>query len=255
MEKEQLEDFLNSLKEHYSPEELVSRLNLESFVNSKSVLSKPAILRAMKNKELVIDPFNMQNLANTSYDVTLGKHFYREVPNAGILNPYDEASVRKIWQKHEAIPAREAQKGMNSGEWKNIGAEEKVILIKPGEMILGHTNEYIGGKESITTMMKARSSLGRNFIAVCKCAGWGDASYFNRWTMEITNHSQSHSIPLVVGRRIAQIVFLGVEKVDARDNYFKSGKYQNNADLADLKKNWTPDAMIPKMWKDWEVRT
>ena len=23
-------------------------------------------------------------------------------------------------------------------------------------------------------MMKARSSLGRNFIEVCKCAGWGD---------------------------------------------------------------------------------
>lgn len=35
--------------------------------------------------------------------------------------------------------------------------------------------------------------------------------YINRWTMEITNNSQHYSIPLVVGRRIAQIVFFHCE--------------------------------------------
>lgn len=29
-------------------------------------------------------------------------------------------------------------------------------------------------RKTVTTMMKARSSMGRNFIEVCKCAGWGD---------------------------------------------------------------------------------
>lgn len=56
-------------------------------------------------------------------------------------------------------------------------------------------------------MMKARSSIGRNFIEVCKCAGWGDVGYINRWTMEITNNSSHYAIPLVVGRRIGQIIF------------------------------------------------
>ncbi len=31
--------------------------------------------------------------------------------------------------------------------------------------------------------------------------------YINRWTMEITNNSRHYAIPLVVGRRVAQIVF------------------------------------------------
>ena len=46
--------------------------------------------------------------------------------------------------------------------------------LHPGETILAHTQEFIGGRECVTTMMKARSSLGRVFVAVCKCAGWGD---------------------------------------------------------------------------------
>jgi dCTP deaminase-like len=53
--------------------------------------------------------------------------------------------------------------------------------------------------------------LGRNFIEVCKCAGWGDIGYTNRWTMEITNNSRHYSIPLVVGRRVAQIIFFESE--------------------------------------------
>lgn len=61
--------------------------------------------------------------------------------------------------------------------------------------------------------MKARSSLGRNFIEICKCAGWGDVGYVNRWTMEITNNSRYYTIPLVVGRRVAQIVFFETEGI------------------------------------------
>lgn len=52
--------------------------------------------------------------------------------------------------------------------------EDLIIWVAPGETILGHTEEFIGGRHNVTTMMKARSSMGRNFIEVCKCAGWGD---------------------------------------------------------------------------------
>lgn len=76
-------------------------------------------------------------------------------------------------------------------------------------------------------MMKARSSLGRNFIEVCKCAGWGDVGYINRWTMEITNNSRYYSIPLVVGRRIAQIVFFDTEgTLEGRSYELTGTRYQ-----------------------------
>src|SRR5690348_8641441 len=54
----------------------------------------------------------------------------------------------------------------------------------------------------------------KSLISVMQCAGWGDIGYVNRWTMEITNNSRHYSIPLVVGRRCAQIVFFDSEGCD-----------------------------------------
>jgi dCTP deaminase len=126
-------------------------------------------------------------------------------------------------------------------------------MLRPGETILAHTNEFIGGRDSVTTMMKARSSLGRNFIEVCKCAGWGDVGYVNRWTMEITNNSKNYIIPLVVGRRIAQIIFFETGPILAKD-YATTGKYASSTDIAELKKNWKPEMMIPQLWKDRDIK-
>ena len=95
--------------------------------------------------------------------------------------------------------------------------------------------------------------MGRNFIEVCKCAGWGDVGYVNRWTMEITNNSRRYSIPLVVGRRIAQIIFFHTgEKVTS--SYAKGGKYQETDDLDTLIRNWTPDLMLPRLYRDRELK-
>ena len=97
-------------------------------------------------------------------------------------------------------------------------------MLLPGETILAHTNEFIGGRDCVTTKMKARSSMGRYFIEVCKCAGWGDVGYINRWTMEITNNSKNYIIPLVVGRRIAQMIFFETGPILEKD-YTDTGKY------------------------------
>ena len=102
--------------------------------------------------------------------------------------------------------------------------------------------------------MYARSSMGRNFIEVCKDAGWGDVGYFNRWTMEVTNNSRYFIVPLVVGRRVGQMVFYEVETVKADPDYVgEGGKYQHSQDLEELKRSWSPHQMIPQMHKDWEV--
>ena len=134
-----------------------------------------------------------------------------------------------------------------------ISPDDKVILLEPGETILAHTNEFIGGKDHITTMMKARSSLGRNFIEVCKCAGWGDVGYTNRWTMEITNNSRHYAIPLVVGRRIAQIVFFETGPIDGAD-YNSKGKYNSSTDLTKMKKDWHPTMMLPRLYNDRDIK-
>jgi dCTP deaminase len=225
------------------------------------LLSAPAILRHMKRGTITIDPFNKKNLGNASYDVTLGAHYYREhAPAEGhaVFNPYNEDDTHRVWgKKHLTAEPLDAAQG--KPPTPGIGPKDLVIWLAPGETILAHTQEFIGGTEVVDTMLKARSSTARNFISVCKCAGWGDVGYVNRWTMQIQNHSRYYHIPLVVGRRIAQMIFFEVEPLATGENagaYHSKAdsKYQATANLKKLKKLWKPGDMLPKMWKDRDVR-
>ncbi len=217
-------------------------------------LSDRKILEHKKAGTIVIEPFVRANLATSSYDVTLGKWFFREQPpkyNHSLYNVWSEEHTRHVWgadKVERAVTAKEAFKKYKF-DWDGIRPNDKVIMLRPGETILAHTNEFIGGRNTVTTMMKARSSMGRNFIEVCKCAGWGDVGYVNRWTMEITNNSKNYIIPLVVGRRIAQIVFFETGPILKKD-YASTGKYQTSNDMQQLKKSWKPESMLPKLWAD-----
>ena len=205
----------------------------------------------------MIDPFDERKLKTASYDVSLGEWFWREGHPEGratIHNVYDERSTRSVWRgPYQAEGAHEVAARLGIA-FDNVKPSDRVILLRPGETVLAHTEEFIGGRERVVAKMYSRSSLGRNFIEVCKDAGWGDIGYFNRWTMEITNNAQYFTIPLVVGRRIGQMVFYEVEPVrDAPDYVGEGGKYQKTNELEELKKTWHPEAMIPKMHLDWEV--
>lgn len=222
-------------------------------------LSDKKIMEEMAKGDIVITPFKKENLATSSYDLTLGEYFFPEqAPKhfQHIFNIYSKQNVERVWgtEPKKAVLAKEAFKNYKF-DFDGISPEDKVIILEPGETILAHTNEFIGGKRHITTMMKARSSMGRSFIEVCKCAGWGDVGYINRWTMEITNNSQHYAIPLVVGRRIAQLIFFETGPIlDSKNNYTKTGKYNPSDDVEVLKKMWNPHMMIPQLWRDRDIK-
>ena len=224
-----------------------------------SVLSKPDILKHFQEGNIVIDPFNPDNLANTSYDVRLGPYFYRQssMKQTEIVNPYSQKSIEKLYPvMEEAVSVKGIKSDLNS--FLNLTNKDKVILIAPNETILAHTIEFIGGRNgtkdllAVTTEMRARSSIGRIGISVCKCAGWGDVGYVNRWTMEITNFSTA-VIPLPVGIRIAQIIFHSATPIKESDEYGKKGKYQTSSDLDKIKKSWKPSDMLPKLYNDKDL--
>lgn len=222
-------------------------------------LSDSKIIKHL-NKNIVIHPFLRENLNTSSYDVTLGEFYYTEnsIDSCSIYNPYSEEMVRKVWGGENDYKTARPLSSFNRLQYQpsymfnGLDNDSKIIWLAPGETILAHTNEFIGGRNHITTMMKARSSLGRNFIEVCKCAGWGDIGYINRWTMEITNNSQHYTIPLVVGRRIAQIVFFDAGPVIS-NSYENTGKYQTESDIEALINSWHPSMMLPKLYKDRDI--
>lgn len=210
-----------------------------------SILSDKQIIQQMKKEHLLIYPYQEKNLNNTSYDVTLGPNYFSASSTEKILIPWNDLSVHNYWGQ-----PRYASKIQDTDTAKKfclpIGAE--YILLQPGEKILAHTNEFIGGLKFICTSLHARSSLTRLGLEISG-NGWGSVGYFNRWTMHITNNTNAQ-IPLVVGSRIAQVVFYFTNLVS--ENYTDTGsyqskysgdKYENNDKLFD---RWSPGDMIPR---------
>lgn len=224
----------------------------EEFGPQKSLLIRDGILWHMSRGNIIIDPFNPDKLKTVSYDVALGPWYYASSPDnqVALYNPWDEKCVREFWGEPQY--AKTARETFNTSQIpQGIKADDRVIILEPNQLILSHTVEFIGGKLRATGMMKARSSMGRSGISVCKCAGWGDVGYTNRWTMEIQN-SLPTPIILIVGEPVAQIAFFQVDQISDEDYVSESGKYQAETDLEKIKASWKPDDMLPKLWKDRE---
>jgi dCTP deaminase len=189
----------------------------------------------LESGDIIIDPFDERNLGTNSYDFRLGEYFWREVRYAPhgmpFYNPYDEANIRAHWYEQKALSYRDFMK-LNLPVWsidrhrhKGVSDDDKVFLIEPGETLLCHTEEFIG-----------------------------DIGYCNRWTMEVTNFGEAPTL-LVAGRRIGQMLFFETEPLEEGDgDYVSLGKYQKHRDLEELKKNWSPESMLPRQWEDWEIQ-
>lgn len=218
------------------------------------VYSNTQIKQAIKEGHIVFHPYIEEHIAGSSVDVTLGDWYYRtERPSqGGFYNPFDPEAVDLYFgQPQQAETHADWAKKHGRQLFENIPADHKIIVLRPGERILAHTHEFIGIKAPGTSTMQARSTWGRNGVAVCLDAGWGDPGYINRWTMEIYNMNQHESVVLPVGERIAQLVFYETGPVDLE--YKKlSGKYQpaDSGKLDEIIADWRPEQMLPRAYKD-----
>lgn len=252
--------------EHWPRQKLVQWLNATLLVPANArrrlvqhelnhrpvgVLSDQDIREALERNDIVIEPFFDHQLNTASYDITLGEWFYicEAMPFEGDFNPWDPADVGRYYKG--PFRARTNQDWSNEHRdgrlWKQIPPEAKIIVLRPGECILGHTPEFIGARRDTVPMMHARSSIGRVNISTCDDAGWGDIGYINRWTMEIRNKNKAN-VPLVVGERVGQIIFFAAGPTDR--SYGAEGHYQHSTDLTRLQAEWKPEDMLPRLKLD-----
>jgi dCTP deaminase len=214
------------------------------------LLSDADILKAMEEHRVVIEPFNPKQLNNCSYDVTLGEYYYRHIDiyhaKDGVICPTRGSSANDYWSTlMEARPLSETAFAKYSKSL-NIPLEAKVIFLAPGESILGHTQEFIGGRVDINTMLRAKSSSTRACLTICDDGGYGDVGFYSRWALRLTNHSHQNML-LVVGDRIGQIVFMQTSK--PINDYTVNGSYQKETDLKRLMESWRAPAILPKIYK------
>ena len=185
------------------------------------LLSDKRIIEEREKGNIVIEPFDQRQLGTNSYDVRLGEWYFEPNRNMVMVDFTSPEDTAQFWgEPLRAVNGR--------------------IQIKPGDTILAHTKEVVGGRNGFTTSMRARSSIGRSCLSVCKCAGVGDVGFIAHWTMEVTNHSHA-IVTLPVGLRIAQILFYEVG--ETIEEYH--GKYGQG--------EWTPMDMLPRLYNDWDL--
>jgi dCTP deaminase len=186
------------------------------------LLSDKRIKAALEDGHIFIDPYDERHLGTNSYDCRLGEWYYRAVDNKIVSLGAGDTS--ELWR----------------GPFRSVDG----IAIAPGETILAHTLETVGGRNGYLAKMQARSTVARYGLSICKCAGVGDVGYISRWTMEISNHTHC-TIVIPVGYRVAQMVFFHVGQTE-REYHAKefSGNYG---------RKWRPQDMLPQTLKMWDI--
>jgi dCTP deaminase len=224
-----------------------------------SLMSRPDILEAVKRGDIYYEDGKESNIKSSSVDLTLGPWYWEETSptiERRIFNPNSAEDVNRVWGRLCFAPRHSwwLHNRYIENTLEGFHPEDRIYFIAPQKQLLTSTREFIGGTtRDITTMMKARSGAGRSFLEVCRCAGWGDIGYHNRWTMEFNNSSDTHYIPLKVGQRYAQLVFFRGRELGQNDtDYRQDGKYQANV-AQGVRSQWTPEMMRPAMFRDPEI--
>ena len=91
------------------------------------------------------------------------------------------------------------------------------------------------------SITKSHFNLELNFFILLVLIGYGDVGYISRWTMEISNHTQT-TIWVPVGFRICQLTFEYVGET-LKEYHGKYGKRDQQ---------WSPEDMLPKPYFDWD---
>lgn len=145
------------------------------------ILSDSAILQAIEDQVIKIEPFKRENLGSNSYDVCISKNLavYEDV---GL----DAKLHNKI--KHFEIP-------------------EEGFVMQPGELYLGSTEEYTETHKHLP-ILDGKSSVGRLGIDIHATAGIGDVGFKGYWTLEL---SVTKPVRVYAGMSIGQVIYHSVE--------------------------------------------
>nr|NQU92148.1 hypothetical protein [Bacteroidota bacterium] len=155
----------------------------------------------VKNKKIMISPFNSEQVNPNSYDYRLAPIFKKLIPNSrsgGIfcVDPKKEMKYEKIMIGNEGY------------------------LMKPGRAYLGYTVERFGS-DCFASLCTGKSSIGRIFVKNHHCAGLIDQGFRGHITLEMTAQLPTIIYPQM---RIGQVFWFQ----SYGEALLYQGKYQKN---------------------------
>lgn len=161
------------------------------------MLSGKEIQRRL-GKDIFIEPFSPECMNPNSYNLSL----------------HDELLVYEKRELDMRTP----------NAVRTIQIPEEGLLLEPGVLYLGRTEEYTRTR-NLVPMLEGRSSIGRLGLFVHVTAGFGDVGFAGYWTLEIFCVQPVRIYPHV---EICQIYY---HELQGEYDAYSSGKYQNNTGI------------------------
>ena len=160
------------------------------------ILTDLAILKAIEEGDILVEPYDRNCLGTNSYDVHLSKYL------ACYIDDVIDA------KKHNQV--------------EHFEIADDGIVLQPGKTYLGSTLEYTETR-SFVPFLEGKSSVGRLGIDIHATAGKGDVGFCNHWTLEI---SVSQQVRVYAGMPIGQLIYFKVEgEVEVDYQSKSSAKY------------------------------
>lgn len=183
------------------------------------MLSGLEILNQIEKGNIVIEPFNKEQLNPNSYNIRLGNKLlvYKNTLPARRQKLQDGSYKHIIDSSIRSVGCLDSKK---ENETIEIIIPEEGYILEPGILYLGETEEYT---ETINLVpcIDGRSSIGRLGVQVHATAGFGDNGFKGKWTLEITT---THRVRIYPGIQIGQIYY---ETLEGDSSMVYNGKYQN----------------------------
>jgi dCTP deaminase len=147
------------------------------------ILSRPKILKAIKEGRIGITPFDESAVGACSIDLTLGKEFriFKDTKELILTDKLDYLLHTR-------------RKKANS------------LLLKPNELVLGITEERIRLNNDLCGFLQGRSRIARAGLMVHVSSSLVQPGVDNRQVLEIVNLSRN-PMCLQSGVKICQIIF------------------------------------------------
>ena len=157
-------------------------------------------IRHLCRTQGLVEPFDPEMVNPASIDVTLGDQILVENDNGKFtpFNIYDEC-----------------------------------FYMPPGAFILAHTAEYIRVPNDMECIFQLKSSRGREGYEHA-LAGYIDAGFAGRVTLELSNLRRFKELPLRAGMRIGQLRFAKLDDVPLRP-YSVTGRYHGDEGVQESK--------------------
>jgi dCTP deaminase len=155
-------------------------------------------IRERIGSDIVLDPFNPNQLNANSYDLLL----------------HDELLVYEEVVLDVKQPNR----------YRRLHIPPEGLILTPSQLYLGRSVERTE-THNLVPMLEGRSSLARLGLFVHVSSGFGDVGFRGYWTLEMF---AVQPIRIYPGIRICQILY---HEISGGTQEYTSDKYQNNHDI------------------------